>query len=83
MKYTITTYADNGDEIVSRNYKANINGNLMEQRINYADQIESILEDSHTYLEEQALDYGEERKDEFEMPGFEGTLEELDNLKIK
>jgi hypothetical protein len=74
MKYTITTYADNGDEIVSRNYKANINGNLMEQRINYADQIESILEDSHTYLEEQALDYGEHIVDE------DGTHEcETDN----
>jgi hypothetical protein len=77
MKYTITTYANNGDEIVSRNYNSTFDNE------DYSKQVESIIEDSITYLEEQALDYGEERKDEFEMPGFEGTLEELDNLKIK
>jgi hypothetical protein len=83
MKYTITTYADNGDEIVSRNYTTVFFDSVVSERENYATQLESILEDSHTYLEEQALDNGEERKDEFEIPGFEGTLEELDNLKIK
>jgi len=64
MKYTITTYADNGDEIVSRNYRVDYQENRENNptsRENYADQIESILEDSHTYLEEQALDYGEEK----------------------
>jgi dsDNA-binding SOS-regulon protein len=56
MKYTITTYDKNGDEIVSRDYTTNKNLDMYESRQNYADQLESILEDSHTYLEEQALD---------------------------
>jgi len=55
MKYTITTYADNGDEIVSRNYLST----GFDTDGQYKKQIESILEDSHTYLEEQALDNGE------------------------
>ena len=79
MKYTITTYADNGDEIVSRNYTWLTGKNTYAYiREVYADHVESILEDSERYLEEQALDNGK-----YEMPGFEGTLEELDNLKIK
>ena len=54
MKTTITTYANNGEQIVSRNYNF-----IDATRENYANALESILEDSHTYLEEQALDYGE------------------------
>ena len=62
MKYTITTYDKNGDEIVSRDYTTNKNLDMYEGRQNYADQIESILEDSHTYLEEQALDNGDNKE---------------------
>jgi hypothetical protein len=76
MKYTITTYADNGDEIVSRNYNST-GSMIISTRETFGIQLESILEDSHTYLEEQALDNGK-----YEMPGFEGTLEELDTLTI-
>lgn len=59
MNYTITTYDNNGNEIVSRNYRKGRWEDLTKARENYADQIESILEDSHTYLEEQAVDYAE------------------------
>jgi hypothetical protein len=76
MKYTITTYADNGDEILSRNYTADKTLDISEKIQNYSFQIESILEDSHTYLEEQALDNGEHIEDEEE----DGTHEcETDN----
>ena len=60
MKYTITTYDKNGDEIVSRNYTA-VPDTEWNAKENFANQIESILEDSLTYLEEQALDNGEEK----------------------
>jgi hypothetical protein len=52
MNYTITTYDNNGNEIVSRNYTS---VGYYQKEV-YADQIESILEDSAQYLEEQALD---------------------------
>ena len=42
MKYTITTYDNNGNEIVSRNYTDKIT-NIMNQRDNWADQIESMV----------------------------------------
>jgi hypothetical protein len=54
MKYTITTYDKDGVEIVSRDYV--VKNQDSQNRENYADQIESILEDSHTYLEEQVID---------------------------
>jgi hypothetical protein len=54
MKTTITTYDNNGEEVVSRNYEF-----TDATRKDYANALESILEDSHTYLEEQALDNGE------------------------
>lgn len=62
MKYTITTYDTNGNVIIPRNYWAPSMElvNLLSGRELFADQIESILEDSQTYLEEQALDYKEE-----------------------
>jgi hypothetical protein len=60
MKYTITTYDNNGDEIVSRNYTWLTGKNTYAYiREVYADHVESILEDSERYLEEQALDNGE------------------------
>ena len=68
MKYTITTYEDNGKEIVSRDY---IFGGVIS-----GETLESILSDSLDYLAEQEID----NKD---MAGFEGTLEALDNLKIR
>jgi hypothetical protein len=54
MKTTITTYDKEGNVIVSRDY--NFLNVSSEDKINA---LESILEDSHTYLEEQALDNGE------------------------
>ena len=44
-------------------YNSDNNSNLMIARENYANQIESILEDSRTYLEEQRLDYEAHRLD--------------------
>jgi hypothetical protein len=41
MKYTITTYADNGDEIVSRNYKSLVQNQIMTAKDYYASQLES------------------------------------------
>lgn len=60
MDYSITTYDAKGNVIVERQFKSDINANLMTARENYADQIESILEDSAQYLEEQVVDYKEE-----------------------
>jgi predicted ATP-grasp superfamily ATP-dependent carboligase len=63
MKYTITTYDTNGNEIVSRICSIDVQDqNLQQAREMYADQIESILEDSAQYLEEQALDNKEDNE---------------------
>jgi hypothetical protein len=58
MKYSITTYDDKGNEIITRNYQ--FGGVLAGDGSN----LDSILEDSFQYLEEQALDYKEEPKSE-------------------
>lgn len=61
MKYTITTYDTNGNEIVSRNYAGALGETTFAyMREYYADQIESIIADSEQYLEEQKVDYAEE-----------------------
>lgn len=55
MRYTITTYDDEGNQIVSRDYYYTgvISG----------ENLETILDDSITYLQEQAIDNAEPLED--------------------
>lgn len=66
MKYKITTFDDNGNEIITRNYK--FGGMLNIQ--NMGETLCSIIEDSEQYLEEQSVDYKEhEHSDSVDADG--------------